>query len=159
MIGRALTAAAIAGAIFVCGVAAYADTDVLLQAVGFAVTGNDDAFVSVIGNRTNCVFAIKNEIYHLNNVHTDRLKVVRLGPEITFTLHGSDVVFEETIEPQRLDSEIAKQVCETDPDICKSQHNISTQHELHLPTAELERVKRAWEYIYSHGCAGATSPF
>jgi len=26
-------------------------------------------------------------------------------------------------------------------------------------TGEVDRVKRAWEYIYSHGCVGKKSPF
>jgi hypothetical protein len=29
----------------------------------------------VIGDRTNCVFAINNEIFRLNNVHADRITI------------------------------------------------------------------------------------
>jgi hypothetical protein len=44
-----------------------------MRAVGFALTGRDDADPKVIGDRTKCVFAINNDIFRLNNVYTDRM--------------------------------------------------------------------------------------
>jgi len=35
---------------------------------GFALTGSDDADIKVIGERADCVFASKNELFRLNNV-------------------------------------------------------------------------------------------
>jgi hypothetical protein len=61
--------------ILACSVAAHAETDVFMRTVGFALTGSDDADPKVIGNRAKCVFAINNDIFHLNNVHTDRITI------------------------------------------------------------------------------------
>ena len=102
------------GLILVCGVA-HSEPDVLLRAVGFALTGSDDADPKVIGNRANCVFAIKNDMYHLNNVYYDRIRYkgwqrqssYGLEKSITVELHGDDVVFEE---------ETTKPVWGLDPD-------------------------------------------
>jgi len=33
-------------------------------------------------------------------------------------------------------------------------HYSYTQHELRLATNDEDGVKRAWQYIYSHGCTG-----
>ena len=85
-------------------VTAHAETDVFMCTVGFALTGSDDANPKVIGDRSKCVFAIKNDIFHLNNVHTDRIAIQewqqQQGSEqwVTVELHGDDVVFEETTD-------------------------------------------------------------
>jgi hypothetical protein len=149
--------------------AARSETDVLLRAVGFALTGSDDAEPKVIGDRANCIFAIKNKLYRLNNVHVDRVTVQawenKLGDRwITVKLHGDDVVFEETTEPLKDDgtpamSELVRQLRVSDPDALKPHHNTYKETELRLTTTEQERVKRAWQYIYSHGCTGKQSPF
>src|SRR5262249_50589317 len=81
------------------------ETDVFMRTVGFALTGSDDAAPKVIGNRAKCVFAINNDIFHLNNVHIDRLAIQgwqrQQGLEqwVTVDLHGDDIVFEDTTEP------------------------------------------------------------
>jgi hypothetical protein len=67
--------AACALALTLVGGVARAETDVFLRAVGFALTGSDDADPKVIGDRSKCVFAIKSKIYRLNNVHTDRITI------------------------------------------------------------------------------------
>jgi hypothetical protein len=51
------------------------EVDLFLRAVGFVLTGSDDADQNVIGDRTNCVFAIDQNVYRLNNVHTDRIMI------------------------------------------------------------------------------------
>ena len=40
------------------------------------------------------------------------------------------------------------------PDAFTSHHNTYKEHELHLTTNNQDRVKTAWQYIYSHGCTG-----
>jgi hypothetical protein len=120
--------------------AAHSETDVFMRAVGFALTGSDDADVKAI-DRANCIFAYRQEVFHLNNVHTDRIKIQawenKLGDGwINVDLHGDDVVLEKPIS-----SESHK------------------QYQLRLKTADADRVKRAWEYIYAHGCIGKKSPF
>jgi hypothetical protein len=94
-----------AGVNLASGVPAHAEPDVFMRVVGFALTGSDHADPKMIGDRAKCVFAIKNDILHLNNVHTDRIAIHRwqrqqgLEQWVTVELHGDDVVFEETTEP------------------------------------------------------------
>jgi hypothetical protein len=45
-----------------------------MRAVGFALTGSDNAELKVI-DRASCVFAVKNDLFRLNNVYTDRIKI------------------------------------------------------------------------------------
>jgi uncharacterized protein YecT (DUF1311 family) len=148
--------------------AAHSEVDVLLRAIGFALTGSDDADPNVIGNRTNCVFAIGNNLYHLNNVQTDRLTfqgwetktAYGIRQSITVELHGDDVVFEETQHGAIDDgSAFMSQLHAQNPTWFESHHYTYKEHELELRTNDMDRVKRAWQYIYSHGCTGKQSPF
>jgi hypothetical protein len=90
-----------------------------MRAVGFALTGSDNANPKVIGDRAGCVFAVKNELFRLNNVYTDRIKIQGrqrqsfgvLEQWVTVALQGDDIVFEETIEPPEDDgSELMRQM-------------------------------------------------
>ena len=77
---------------------------------------------------------------------------------VTVELHGDDVVFEETTEPLKDDgSETIPQLRAAMPDAFTSYHNTYKEHELHLTTNNQDRVKTAWQYIYSHGCTGKQS--
>ena len=58
-----------------CGSAARGEPDALMRAVSFALTGRDDADPKVIGKRTDCVFAVNDGLFHLNNVHPDRITI------------------------------------------------------------------------------------
>jgi hypothetical protein len=128
-----------------------------MRAVGFALTGSDDAQPKAI-DRAKCVFAIGDNIYRLNNVHTDRLKFQgwqqRMGAYlmqwITVELHGDDIVFEQTTKPLFDDVSNYTRV---------PHHYTYKQTELHLDTGDQDRVMRAWQYLYSHGCIGKQSPF
>jgi hypothetical protein len=62
------------GLLLLCGTA-HSATDVFMRGVGFALSGSDDAEPQPI-DRANCVFAYKGDVFHLNNVHTDRIKIV-----------------------------------------------------------------------------------
>jgi hypothetical protein len=159
-----MAGACVLTSILASGVTAHAETDVFLRTVGFALTGRDDVDVKVIGDRAKCVFAINNDIFHLNNVHIDRLAIQgwqrQQGLEqwVTVELHGDDVVFEETTESLKDDgSETIRQLRAAMPDAFISHHNTYKEYELHLTTNNQERVKAAWQYIYSHGCAGKLS--
>jgi phenylpropionate dioxygenase-like ring-hydroxylating dioxygenase large terminal subunit len=156
--------ALVVGLLLVCGVA-RSETDVLLRTVGFALTGSDDVEPKVIGNRANCVFAIKNDVYHLNNVHYDRIRFKgwqrqSLEKSITVELHGDDVVFEKTTKPvggQSLNPDSIQRLQAVRPDLFQSHRY--TYKQLRLDTGDMDRVKGAWQYIYSHGCTGKQSPF
>lgn len=147
---------------------ARGETDVFMRAVGFALTGSDDADPKIIGDRANCVFAINKDVYHLNNVQTDRIRIQGwqrqqvwgLEQWVSVELHGDDTVFEETTEPPKDDgSDFMRQLRLTSPDMFTPHHYTYKERELHLTTNDQDRVTRAWTYIYSHGCAGQKSPF
>jgi hypothetical protein len=71
---------------------------------------------------------------------------------VTVTLQGDDIVFENTFEPPADDgSELTRQMRVQSPSICEPHHYSYTQHELHLPTKDQDEVKRAWQYVCSHG--------
>ena len=74
-----MAGACMLASILASSVAAHAETDAFMRTVGFALTGSDDAAPKVIGNRAKCVFAINNDIFHLNNVHIDRLAIQRMA--------------------------------------------------------------------------------
>jgi hypothetical protein len=150
------------GVVVLLGCPVWAESDVLTHMVGFALTGSDNADTKVIGDRANCVFAIKNELFRLNNVYTDRINFRTLQPRagdartwITLTLRGDEIVFEQTVEPPKDDgSETMRQMRAQYPDLFKPRHYSYTEYELHLTTDDQDEVKRAWQYIYSHKCKG-----
>jgi hypothetical protein len=61
--------------VLLCGASAHGETDVFMRTVGFALTGNDNVEPKVIGNRASCVFAINNDLFRLDNFHTDRITI------------------------------------------------------------------------------------
>jgi len=148
------------GLLLVCP--ARAETDVFMRAVGFALTGNDDVEPKTI-DRSNCVFATGKGIFHLNNVYIDRITIhgwqqraySGLEQWVAVSLHGDDVVVEETTEPLKDDgSEIMREMRRTDPSLFQPKHHMLKEHVLRLETSDQDRVRRAWAYIYSHGCVG-----
>jgi len=154
------------GVVFFQGCPVWAESDVFMRMVGFALTGSDNADTKAIGNRTDCVFAINNELFHLNNVYTDQINIRTFQPRrgdprawITLTLQGDEVVFEQTIEPPKDDgSETMRKMRAEYPDFFRARHYTYTEYELHFTTDDQDKVKRAWQYIYSHGCVGKRRP-
>jgi hypothetical protein len=119
-----------------------------MRAVGFALSGSDYAEVKAI-DRANCVFAYQSDVFYLNNVQADRITIqdweIKPGMKwINVGLHGDDVVVENTTEP--ITDKNAKLFGRK-------------EYELRLLMGEVNRVKRAWQYIYSHECVGKKSPF
>jgi len=148
-------------------VPARGEPDVFMRAVGYALTGSDNAEPKAI-DRAKCVFGVKKDVFRLNNVHTDRIVIqgwqskTAYGVEhwVTVALHGDEVVYETTSEPVKDDgSEFVRQLRQYHPESFKPQHATTKEHELRLDTADQDRVTRAWKYIYDHGCVGKQSPF
>lgn len=88
------------------------------------------------GNRANCDFAITtatrtsdtNDVFHLNNVQTDRIKIQgwenKIGERwVTVELHGDDVVFEETSQSKDEGSDIMRVLREANPNMFTPHHN------------------------------------
>jgi len=139
-----------------------AETDALMHAAGFALTGSGDVDTKVIGDPAECVFGIKNDLFRLNNVYTDLIKIEahqrqRLGgleQWVTVTLQGEGVVFETTVEPPQDDgTELVRQMRMQSPELFTPHHYTYTQS-----TKDQDGVKRAWQYLYSHGCTGKRTP-
>lgn len=155
------------GIMFVMGRSAWSETDMLIRMVGLALTGGNDSDPKVIGDRANCVFAIKDNLFRLNNVYMDRINIRTYQPHagnprtwITLTLQGNQTVFEQTVEPTFKDngSKLMRELRTEDPDIFLPHHYTYTEYELHMTTDNQDGVKRAWQYIYTHGCGGKQSP-
>ena len=128
--------------------AAHSETDVFMRALGFALTGSDDAEPKAI-DRANCVFAYQDDVFYLNNVQTDRIKIQEnFGGVINVDLHGDDIVVEHGVVSTNPTDQFAK-----------THRENRKEYHLILRTDELDRMKRAWRYIYSHGCFGKKSPF
>jgi hypothetical protein len=174
---RIIATCSIALGLALFGGAVHSETDVLLRAVGFALTGSDDAEPKVVGNRVNCVFAItktsrtssENDVFYLNNVQTDRIKIQgweRKNPNggiidqwVKVELHGDEVVFENTWQTIDDGSDYFREIRKQDPTFFQPHHSTNKEYELSLTTNDQARVTRAWQYIYSHGCTGKQSPF
>jgi hypothetical protein len=128
-------ATALACAFAVCASAA---DDTLLQAVSFVITGSDASPVTVV-DRAQCIFKVGDTTYFFNNIDTGRLSWSRwengFGAKWTyFELHGKDKVVE-------------------------NDKGAATDRTVRVPSGEKDRLLRAWQYIYSHGCKEAKSPF
>jgi len=75
------------------------EPDIFMRAVGFALTGSDDAELKAI-DRANCVFGINKDVFRLNNVHIDRIMIqgwkrtTNFSEErwVTVALHGDSTV-------------------------------------------------------------------
>jgi hypothetical protein len=158
---------------------AHAETDVLLRAVGFALTGSDNAIVRPI-DRAHCVFAIGRDIYRLNNVQTDRLgpkawqrvndNGVVLERWLTVELHGDDTVYETTDEPETplteadVNPKLAAALKSKDAEFFNRkpkppEHHVFNETTLRPASNDQDRITRAWKYIYGNGCVGKSSPF
>jgi hypothetical protein len=131
--------------------------DKLLSAVGFALTGRDDAYVKVI-DRNDCIFQITSEFnnwqnretYYLNAVDPSRTTIAQVEktmlypfPHIEIDLYGEKTIYDQySINPKYPTKTERKKF-----------------QRLTLPSNELERVIRAWKYVFSNGCHGTRSTF
>lgn len=136
--------------------AAMAQTDGgnLLKAVAFALTGDDSSHVS---DWPDCVFQIKSDsppevlTFHLNNIDPARTRVAEES------LAGIEVhIFGENVVVDEYGSDPGLPVGTVNGPKVLTHH---TQWRLKIHTIETQRMLRAWNYIYSHGCTGQKSSF
>jgi hypothetical protein len=142
---------------------AAADSDVLSQAVSFAVTGSDANRVVVV-DRAKCIFRVKSNTYYFNNLYTDRIsfrdlqnKLGRVWTEVE--LHGkqriSDIANTAVQEPAQLTKELNEYYRE----VYEANSTSYSDYTIQIDTHESARVRKAWQYIFANGCKGITSPF
>jgi hypothetical protein len=87
-----------------------AESDSLMSAVGFALTGTKEVQPKLIGSIGNCVFAIGNELFRLNNIYTEQIKIQgwrdqrfgKVEEGVTVELHGSEIILEITLSRQKM---------------------------------------------------------
>jgi hypothetical protein len=150
-----------------CVSQAYA-TDPIITAISFAITGTDSSDVVAL-DRSNCIFDIQIHHkpstveffhglnrnlasatrYYMNNIDLSRVTVQAYhnsyGEQwLNEEIHGEGTVYEGIGTQNGRAGQVLYQ---------------DSQTTLRLNTSEIERVKRAWNYIYSHGCHGAKASF
>ena len=110
---------------------------------------------------------IKNELFRLNNVYTDRIKIRawsdrrfgKLEQGVAVELQGDGIVFEITVEPPKDDgSELMRQMRAVSPEMFMPHHYTYTRYQLNLSTNNEDAVKTAWRDIYSRGCTDKRAP-
>lgn len=142
------------------------ESDVLLQAVSFAITGSDGSKVSTI-DRAHCVFKIGEDTFYLNNVYTDRIAFQKWSNKLgdvwaTVDLHGKSKVVEHfSTPPTFTGSELDRAMMAEDPNYFarKGQTSAGADYTIKVSTRESERLVKEWRYIYASGCKGLQSPF
>ena len=127
--------------------------DVLLQAVAVALTGSDSHEV-VATNRTACAFDLKSEFVNPNRTLVERFYFNRIDvARTTFSIYQNS--YSQWLQ---LDIHGYGDFAETIAGGSESLE-MGTITYRKIFTSEADRVKRAWNYIYSHGCKSAASPF
>jgi hypothetical protein len=137
--------------------------DVFLTAVGLALTGSDHSTVHIV-DRSDCIFSLQHtgsygerdvEIFHLNNVHVDKLTIQVFGKRegrreivkyLKIALQGDAVVYEDKILVQ---PKFGPQL-----NFPALDDETTSDHMLTLYTNKTRTIARAWSYIYEHGCRG-----
>lgn len=136
---------------------AFAATDPLLAAATFAVTGLDSA-ITYFSDRKNCIIEYKTEFngwsnkeeFYLNNIDFSRLLIEKLGKTNDYPYPHTDVsIFGNDIVHDRIS------INANFPDKRES----GKYYKIRMGTSEIDRLVRAWKYVYANGCKSAHSLF
>jgi hypothetical protein len=143
--------------------AARAESDVLLQAVSFAVTGSDANRVVVV-DRLKCIFRVKSNTYYFNNIYTDRISFRNLQNKLGrvwthVELHGKQKVADIANVPVQEPPELTKELNEYYRGVYEANSTSYADYKVQIDTSESPRLRKAWQYIFANGCKGMTSPF
>lgn len=135
---------------------AFAAIDPLLAAASFAVTGRDSAN-TYCSDRKNCILEVKSdynawsviESYHFNNIDFSRVSIESFKATPVSPAHAEVSIFGNDVVHGRLSSK------SNFPDTSVSEKS----HKTFMQTSEIDRLARAWRYVYANGCKSAHSPF
>jgi hypothetical protein len=148
---------------FLGGEAARAESDVLLQAISFAVTGSDANRVVAV-DRARCVFRVKSDTYYFNNIYTDRVtfrdlqnRLGRVWTEVE--LHGKQKVTDIANTPVQEPAQLTKELNDYYREVYEANSTSYADHTIQIDTHESVRLRKAWQYVFANGCKGMTSPF
>lgn len=144
------------------------DRDVMLKAINFALTGSDAISYDFEG-ASNCQVIRETakdsdewhsiEVFHLDNIDASRIVLNkyqlkytdRIEDWVDIELHGEDVV--------REDRATRTHVYQYSHETVHEGPTKQNDYKYKLQTKEYDRLVRAWQYIYAHGCKSATSSF
>ena len=144
------------------------DDEVFLNALAYLLTGDDLGKITVL-DRSKCVVQLRQPtlppapdfitILHLNNVDRTRSAIRAVPyehpPKVQITLRGEGVAEYPARPIFKTDTADGKTfVSPGAPGSSSSTHTI-----ILYGTNETARLRRAWNYIYSHGCKGLQSSF
>jgi gag-polyprotein putative aspartyl protease len=136
--------------------------NVFRNALAYLLTGDDLGKITVV-NRARCIVEIRHRIWpntpdlvsliYLNNVDRTRSSIQAISDvprnRVDITLRGESVV-DYLARPA---FKFGERVFPDAPAHSASEDTIT------LYTDEVARVRRAWDYIYSHGCRGLKGSF
>ena len=136
--------------------------DLFRSSLAYLLTGDDLGRIRVL-DRAQCIVEVRHRIWpdapdlvsliHLNNVDRTRSSIQAISDvpknRVDITLRGESVVDYLAKPAFKLGQrEFPEQPA----------HSASVDM-ITLYTDEVERVRRAWDYVYSHGCSGFKASF
>ncbi len=136
--------------------------DLFRSSLAYLLTGDDLGKIRVV-DRTQCIVEVRHRVWpdapdlvsliHLNNVDRTRSSIQAISDvpknRVDITLRGESVVDYLAKPAFKLGQrEFPEQPA----------HSASVDM-ITLYTDEVERVRRAWDYIYSHGCSGSKASY
>ena len=134
----------------------------LLRAVSFALTGSDGRAVETV-DRARCIFTVGGRTVHFSNIDTSRLVFTPwqypYGAVIEVQVHGPSTVVETYSQAHPTGTELDSYLLARDPWAFEPKNNENADYVFEVETTEGERLRRAWRYIYAHGCKSFKSPF
>lgn len=156
---------------------AQADEAIFLKAVNYFFTGDELRGVGVV-DRANCIFEVKDNstvnnsldktlkyIIRLNNVDRARSKISHVLDQ-SYGYHSVQVVLrgegvaELPAAPAHM-VPVFSPFAPAEPDalVPEREASVRSEYTFSVSTDEFDRVVRAWNYIYSHGCKEQKSSF
>jgi hypothetical protein len=140
-----------------------ATDDVLVQAVSFAITGSDASPVVSV-DRQHCIFRVNSNTYYLDNIYTNRIAIRNLKNQLgqfwsVVEIHGKEKVVDIANHPVQEPRVLTEALKNYYRELYDANSTSVSDHTIRVDTHESDRLVKAWQYIYAHGCKGMTSPF
>lgn len=122
----------------------------LLKALAYLTTGSEDVAEIKVVDRAECIVEVRPK--------SGALAAGASAPDHAMLLHFNNIdrsrseIRTTTDAPPRVEVTLRGVAVAEDPGHPESK--AEAVHTMVLPTAEYDRVRSAWSYIYSHGCRG-----
>jgi hypothetical protein len=131
-----------------------AESDVLSQAVSFAVSGSDANRVVAV-DRAKCTFRVKSNTYYFNNVYSDRISFQNLRNQLgrvwtAVEIHGKQKVADIGNTQVQEPAELTPVLKEYYREVYEANSTSYADYTLQIDTHESARLVKAWRYIYAN---------